>query len=466
VNRPRASRPVACILAAILGCVGAPWALAAPVLMISVDGMKPEYVLDAAAHDLRVPVLRGMVAAGSHAAGVVGVWPTITYPSHTTLVTGVSPAEHGILNNPEFDPLHRRQEPWYWYASEIRTTTLWQAVHAAHRVTASIGWPVTVGADIDFLIPEFWRIAGRPEELAPSDRLLIAALARPAGLIGALAPAAGPYMMANDTSLEGDAIKTRYAIEVLRRHRPAFMTVHLSSLDDAEHSFGPFSREADADMEALDGQIGALVAAARRANPATVVVVVSDHGFMPVPQRVNLAVPFVQAGLIDLEDGAPGRAPRIRDWRAQPWFAGGMAAIMLKDPQDAATSAQVGTLLRQLAAEPANGIAGVHSREQMRTLGGFPDAAYVVDFLPGYYAGSNTTGPLVTAGPPGHGGHGFSPELPEMRSAFFIAGPGIAAGRDLGIIDMRQIAPTVAGLLGVRLPDARAAALAVRREER
>jgi hypothetical protein len=273
-------------------------------------------------------------------------------------------------------------------------------------------------------------------------------------------------MMANDTSLEGDAIKTRYAIEVLRRHRPAFMTVHLSSLDDAEHSFGPFSREADADMEALDGQIGALVAAARRANPATVVVVVSDHGFMPVPQRVNLAVPFVQAGLIDLEDGAPGRAPRIRDWRAQPWFAGGMAAIMLKDPQDAATSAQVGTLLRQLAAEPANGIAGVHSREQMRTLGGFPDAAYVVDFLPGYYAGSNTTGPLVTAGPPGHGGHGFSPELPEMRSAFFIAGPGIAAGRDLGIIDMRQIAPTVAGLLGVRLPDARAAALAVRREER
>ena len=452
----------ACGVVPVLWCLSVSGALAAPVLMISVDGMKPEYVLQAAARGLKLPVLGAVLAEGSHAQGVIGVWPTITYPSHTTLVTGVSPAEHGIYNNPEFDPLHKRQEPWYWYADGIRATTLWQAAHHAHQLTASVGWPVTVGADIDYLIPEYWRVMGRPEEFAPSDRQLISALTRPAGLIGELEPLAGPYMMGNDTSIDGDAIKTRYSIGILRRHHPAFMTVHLSSLDSAQHSCGPGSPEANAVIEQLDGMIGAMISAARKANSATIVVIVSDHGFIDVPQRVNLAVPFIESGLMELDAATDGGAPRIRDWQAQPWFAGGMAAIMLKNPQDPDLSARVQSMLARLAADPASGIAAVHTRDQMRQLGGFPDASFVVDFQPGYYAGSNVTGPLVSAGPPGHGGHGFSPDRVEMRSAFFVAGPGIAAGRDLGIIDMRQVAPTVARLLGVQLPAVTAEPLRVR----
>jgi predicted AlkP superfamily pyrophosphatase or phosphodiesterase len=77
---------------------------------------------------------------------VIGVWPTVTYPSHTTLVTGVSPAEHGILSNIEFDPEQHFKESWFWYADQIRVPTLWRVTHAAHLATASVGWPVTVGA--------------------------------------------------------------------------------------------------------------------------------------------------------------------------------------------------------------------------------------------------------------------------------------------------------------------------------
>ena len=61
-----------------------------------------------------------------------------------------------------------------------------------------------------------------------------------------------------------------------------------------------------------------------------------------------------------------------------------------------------------------------------------------------------------------HGGHGFAPHHPDMRAALFIAGPGIARHRDLGQIDMRQVAPTVAALLGVKLSSATAAPLLVR----
>lgn len=450
-----------CLATALLLLAGAGIATAAPVLMISIDGLKPECILEADRHGLKVPYLRSMLAGGSYADGVVGVWPTLTYPSHTTLVTGVAPAVHGILSNTEFDPLRNRDEPWFWYAGQIRSQTLWQAAHAAHRITASIGWPVTVGADIDYLIPEYWRISGNSADLNPSDRFLIESLSRPADLLARLEPSAGSYMMANDTSLAGDEIKARYAIEIMRRYRPGFMTVHLASLDDAEHSYGTFSAPANAALEALDGLIARMARAAHAASDASIVVVVSDHGFMPVSKRLNLAVPFVQAGLIELTQDPATNTARIKSWKAEPWLAGGMAAIMLKDPGDRETADEVERLLRNLAADPANGVAAVRSAAQMRDLGGFPSAPFVVEFAPGFYAGENLRGPLVTPIAPGHGGHGYTPALAEMRAVFLLAGRGVAAGRDLGLVDMREIAPTVAALLGVALPGATAAPLAV-----
>jgi len=440
--------------AALVLLAGTQLAYAASVLMISIDGMKPEYVLQADRYGLKIPFLRSQLIYGSYAEGVIGVWPTVTYPSHATLVTGVSPAAHGIYDNLAFDPLHDRQEPWFWYSQQIRSQTLWQAVHAAHRVTASVGWPTTVNADIDYLIPEFWRIAGLTDDPEPSDRYLIAALSRPPRLLEQLQPSAGPYMMANENSRDGDAIKTRYSLEILKRYHPAFMTVHLSSLDEAQHAHGPFSAAANADLETLDPMIERLAQAARAADRAAIVVVVSDHGFAPVTQRLNLAVPFVQAGLIELAGDPASPTARIKSWKSQPWFAGGMAAIMLQDPQDRDTANHVEQLLRQLATDPANGIARIRSAAEMRELGGFPDAAWVVEFLPGFYAGNNVTGPLITPMPGGHGGHGYSPQIPDMRAAFFISGAGIARARNLGDIDMRQIAPTLAALLGIALPSA------------
>ena len=126
--------------------------------MISIDGLKPEYITQADAHGMKLPFLRTLLNDGTYADGVIGIWPTITYPSHTTLLTGVWPAEHGILNNQEFDPRERFGGAWNWYAAEIRVPTLWQAAHKAGLHTASVGWPVSVGAmDVDWLIPEYWR---------------------------------------------------------------------------------------------------------------------------------------------------------------------------------------------------------------------------------------------------------------------------------------------------------------------
>jgi predicted AlkP superfamily pyrophosphatase or phosphodiesterase len=161
--------------------------------------------------------------------------------------------------------------------------------------------------------------------------------------------------------------------------------------------------------------------------------------------------PFLRAGL--LQSGG--------SWKAQPWSGSGMAAVMLHDPADSQTEAQVRDLLQALKADPNNGIAEVLERDAIKQRGAFPGASFLIVMQLGFYALADATSPMVSDVPGTAGSHGFSPEYPEMRAAFFIEGPGIARGRDLGLIDMRQVAPTVAQLLGVRLEQATQAPLPI-----
>ena len=434
-----------------------------PVLMISVDGMRPDYVTKADKHGLHIPNLRHILAEGTSAEGVQGVFPTVTYPSHTTLVTGVWPAEHGILNNAIFDPQRRMHDSWYWYNSQIKVPTLWSVAHSAGLSTASVGWPVTVDADcIDFLVPEYWRGPSAGDPTNPDDQMLMNAVSRPIDEVNHIAAhTALPYMNGNDTTIGGDEVKTVYSLDILKQHRPRFMTIHLSSLDEEEHLHGPFSPEADADLEQLDGMIGRLRQQELANYPDAVVVIVSDHGFANISHSVNLFVPFVQAGMIEAAPSATG-AMQIKSWKATLWVAGGMAAVMLRDPADTATAAQVSSILDHLAADPASGVAHVFSGEQMRKLGGFPGAAFLITLKAGYVTGAATSGPLVTDIPPA-GTHGFDPiAVPDMRSSFFAAGKGVAQGKKIGLIDMCQIAPTLSGILGVSLPSATQTSVSLR----
>src|SRR5467141_1841153 len=94
-----------------------------PVLLVSIDGLRPDYLLEADAHHLKIPNLRKMLADGAYASGVRGVLPTVTYPSHTTLVTGAAPARHRVCSNNTFDPLKRNYDGWYWYSTDIGVPT-------------------------------------------------------------------------------------------------------------------------------------------------------------------------------------------------------------------------------------------------------------------------------------------------------------------------------------------------------
>ncbi len=445
------------LFAAFLCVAGLPTALqAASVLLVSIDGLKPEYVTRASEHKLHLPVLTRFLTEGTYADGVLAVLPTVTYPDHTTLITGVWPAEHGIYNNTLFDPEHKMAGAWYWYAESIRVPTLWDAAHGAGIGTASVSWPVSVNAvNVDTLIPEYWRTSASPAGVNPQDRDLMVALSRPVGMLASMQQRLGPYMMGNETTVEGDQTRTRFSLDILASRKPGLMTIHLSSLDEAEHLSGPFSDEADRTLEAIDTMVGRLMDAALKNDPATTVIIVSDHGFARVDHAVNLSIPFVEGGWMQVGKAPTTGEAAVVSWKAAPWSAGGLAAIMLHDSADTQTKAQVRAMLEKYAAQPATGIARILDADEIKRGGGFPDAAFVVAMKPGYTVGSALSGSLIDDHTPVQGTHGYLPAFPEMHASFFAMGSGVARGRDLGIIDMRQVAPTVAHLLGVSLPSAR-----------
>ncbi|ETI62005.1 nucleotide pyrophosphatase [Sphingobium sp. C100] len=420
-------------------------ARAEPVLLISIDGLRPGDVLEAGKRGLSIPNLRRFVTQGAHATGVTGVLPTLTYPSHVTLMAGVSPATHGVVANNSFDPTGINQGGWYWYAQTVKTPMLWEAATKAGLSTGNIHWPVSVAAKgVTWNLPQIWR-TGHPD-----DALLLDALATP-GLKAELEAKVGQaYAMGIDESLAGDQNRARFATALIGAHKPDFLTVYFAALDHEEHASAPGSPEANAVLEKIDAIIGEVVAAEMKAHPDAVIALVSDHGFEATHTAINLFRPFIDAGLITV-----GRDGKVASWLAMPWIAGGSAAIMLSRPDDQALAMRVKALLDRLAANPANGIAMVADKAAIAARGGNPQASFAVNLKPGFvtdiYRGASAP---VLSHSSVKGMHGYFPGPANLQATLLLMGKGVAAGKDLGLVDMRAIAPTLAKVMGASLPDA------------
>ena len=421
----------ACAVAALLPAAAAPDA--PRVLLISVDGLKPSSYTDPVLA-ARTPNLRRLAQEGVWAEGVVGVTPTVTYPSHTTLITGVDPARHGVYDNRILDPENRSNGAWYWYARAIQVQTLPGAVRARGLTAAGVTWPVSVGMDLDFNAPEYMGASRHPEGIQ-----LLRGLSTPRALFDAAELARGtPYGWP-----QTDRDRTDLTSFILRTYAPNLTMLHLIELDTAQHTHGPGSPEALEAMASMDRYVGELADAARKApgGARTTIAVVSDHGFLPLTTQLQPNAALKDAGLIDVN--ASGA---VVGWRAWSHSAGGSAYVYVKD---AADRPKVAALLEGLRTDPANGIRAVWTADDLARAGAHPDAQFGIDMADGFYTGNA----LDTLRKPStsKGGHGFAPDRKELHASLILAGPAVARRGSLGIVRLTQVAPTLAAIFGVSL---------------
>lgn len=413
------------------------------VLMISIDGLMPSSYTQAT--PAKIPSIRALAAEGAYADGVVGVLPTVTYPSHTTLVTGVPTAVHGITDNRMFDPENKSGGASYWYARDIHAPTLIGAVHGRGWRTGAVAWPVTVGLNIDFHVPEFWRTNYGAD--FPEAASFLRAASTP-HLLDAVEIARGKPLAWKQT----DEDRTDIATFILKTYQPHLMLLHLVDLDSAQHTYGPGSAEALETLERMDAHIGTVVRALKSAGTfdQTDVAIVSDHGFLPIERQLNPNALFKREGLLTID-----AAGRTTSWQAVYHASGGSGFVYLRDRSDRALRDRVGALLHTLKADGANGIESVWTAEDLAKIGGPPDAAFGIDMRSGFYSGGGhetlVAPTRMDNGRGMRGGHGFSPLRPELYSSLVVRGPSVRTRGKLGIVRMTQIAPTLARWLDVGL---------------
>jgi predicted AlkP superfamily pyrophosphatase or phosphodiesterase len=414
-------------------------AAAAPVVLVSIDGMLPAYYLEADRLGLKTPHLRLLAREGARAQGAVSVMPSVTFPAHTTIITGVSPARHGIRNNAVFDPDGALGGGWHFYYDDIRVPTLFGQARAAGLRTASVTWPVTAGAPIDLDVPDMYPTP----TLRDAKNVIALARSGPfAAVIAEVLPAPEALVQMRD------AVRARMAAR-FARERPDFLAVHFLELDEAQHQHGPRSPEALAALEQIDDALGTIIDELRGLGrwEETTLVVVSDHGFLPVTQQIHIGVLLRTLGLAPAEREGPP-AP----WRAVAMLAGGTCAIMMHPRAGAEDRRKVDDLVTLLLSNPSYGVGRAWRGAALEATGGFAGAQVVLEARPGFmFARSTEASELVTASPDFAGAHGYDPRRPEMRGAFLLRGPRVRAGRDLGMIRLVDVAPTIARLLGVDL---------------
>jgi predicted AlkP superfamily pyrophosphatase or phosphodiesterase len=403
------------------------------LIALSVDGMHPDFYRRPNDLKARLPNVRALVAEGASAEAMQSVYPSTTYPAHATLVTGVPPRVHGIYSHlASLDPTEASR-PWHWFARAIRVPALWAAASARGLKTASVSWPVSAGAGIEFNLPEIWDPAAPDPH---KDFVTVARHATP-GLFEELVRTFQHSLQpAGPDRMRGEA-----ALHLWREHRPDLLLVHFVGYDHLAHHYGPRSEEAVAALEEVDSQIGRLRDASLEGDPVTFVVL-SDHGFLDVEKEAAPLVILREEGLFGSDDK---RKPELRHLGAVQ--AGGSFAVFWLEAPPSDEQRALARALKRLCATGA--VAEVVDRAKLELLGSDPDAEWMVDAAQGFCFSSRFGGPPVAESPGDRGTHGHLPSRPGMEASFIAAGPGVMPGKNLGRIQLTDVAPTLSRLLGM-----------------
>lgn len=345
----------------------------APLVLVAIDGFRPDYLETA-----DVPVLRTLAETGVRATGLIPPFPSKTFPSFTTIATGLLPVHHGIVANTMDDPgigsrfslsdHDARSDPRWWLGEPI-----WNTAARQGRRTASLFWP---GDDVE--------IGGR----------------RP-----------GAWQRYDDDYPNGARVDR--LLEWLSRppaERPDFLATYFSLVDSAAHDYGPASREAMAAVAQVDALVGRLVAGLarleldRRVN----LVFVSDHGLAETrPERVILLEDYLDLADVDVIETGPMLRLAPRGTRTAEAL---VAALAGKHPHLAVYRG-----------------AAVPSRYRYRGSARIPPVVGVAD--DGWLVLTRAERDRWMAKGGGtHGDHGFVPDTPAMHGLFLANGPAFRQG--------------------------------------
>lgn len=411
------------------------------VILISIDGLRPEFYKDASWNMVN---LRQAMAEGAYADGVNGVFPTVTYPSHTSIITGVKPLKHGIFYNTPSEPTGVTGK-WIWDYNTIKVPTIFSQAKLKGLTSASIYWPVSFNSPATYNFPEYWYLPAAKGAKRITNQAL-KENTTPASLFEELEQNAVGKLSEddwNDNYLTIDQNLARISSYMIRKYKPNLLAVHLVMVDHFEHEQGRDGDKVRAAVANVDNAVKVIREAAMKAGIAenTTFIVTGDHGFVDIHGNLAPNVLLVKAGLYNPE--------KPNEWKAYFHPCGGGAFLQLKDKNDIKTKEKVLQLLKSLpAAQQAT--FKIKTREEMDAIGADPTATLGLASEQGYAFTGATSGEFLRAGKGGT--HGFFPDFKEIQTGFVAFGKGIKKGAVVPQMGLVDIAPLISQLLKLDMP--------------
>jgi predicted AlkP superfamily pyrophosphatase or phosphodiesterase len=383
-------------LLAVAACNTSPSAPAGPVILVSIDGFRWDYL-----QKYDAPTLKALAAGGVHAKRMTPSFPSKTFPNHFTLATGLRPEHHGIVSNYFFDPAlnasfnknalaDNADARWWQQGEPIWITAEKQGVRSACYL-----WP---GSEAE--------IHGtRPSFHLPYDGKLTSNQ-RVDGLLAWL-------------DLPAD-------------QRPRFATLYIEVVDVVGHRAGPDAPETGAAVKEADDAIARLLAGltARGLRDQTNLVIVSDHGMSEQStDKVIFLEDLMKISEVQVESAGPNGGVRPKPGTVTP--AELAASIRAKAPP------QLQVYLREET--PAR----FHYRDNPR----IPPVVLIAD---DHWNIETRTGWPVLQNRYGKGNHGWDPATPNMGALFIAHGPLFRRGHEFADVDNIHLYNLLCRVLGLK----------------
>ncbi|SET08347.1 alkaline phosphatase family protein [Paenibacillus sp. NFR01] len=388
----------------------------------------------------RLPHFAKLMKRGAYSNRLKSVYPTLTYVVHTTTATGVYPEKHGIHHNNPLQPFVKEEDQrWFWFRKAIKAPTIYDAARAHGLSTAGLLWPVSGKSSIRYNLPEIRALKGENQALKvlrSGSPLYCIRMELKHGRIRK--GIAQPYL---------DDFSTKCAVDTIKRKKPNLLMMHLIDLDDAKHMYGTDSDEVQQVILRMDHRLGEIMQAVEEAGiqDETVIMVLGDHGQFNVRYKVHLNNLLQAKGLIYEENGK-------MKWRAYFQCGGGSAYLHIRPGDEEAERQALAVIEEELQDEGSMGIESVYTREVLDSLHASPVTRIMLEAKQGYCF-DETLGERLIVDLQEQGiryaTHGYSPEKSGYRCNIVIAGKPIKPDYAFGDLEMVDIAPTMAHILGI-----------------
>ena len=416
------------------------------LFVVSIDAL----VYEDLDHFKHLPCFSKFWNEGSRVNRIRTIYPSLTYPAHTSILTGVSTGRHTVINNEPFLP-GKSPRPWFWFHDRVAVKDIHDVAKEAGLTTCSLFWPVTGNhRSVDYLIDEYWpQFKGDTLESAYkragcSDELY-----------DAVVRGREDRFRAFESSIT-DYASTEIACDIIRKYKPDFMTLHLTLVDSTRHDWGVFNDKVEAAAAKTEDFISMIFSACTDAGifDETNFVITSDHGQISYTRKVNLNRLLADEGLMELD--ADGNLLR---WDAYVESACFSAHVYLSDPQDKVLYDRVRKLLEHWLNEHTYGIGKVYTTEEAKArFGLYGDFSFVIETDQTTVFNSKLADPLWVQCPPdepgyGRATHGHDPDV-GPQPVFLAYGPAIRRGVVIPKAAITDEAPTFAAILGLEFPEA------------